>query len=394
MSNNELSENIPIVSVVMAVKNGSDYILQSLTSVIHQTFSDFELIVINDGSEDDTLAIVEGLNDSRIRIYSQKNRGVARAANRGLSLARGKYIARIDHDDIWFPGRLEKQVTYLEAHPEIALVGSAAVIWSDGTNIYEGRNLDHPTTYSSIRWELLFDNSFVHSSILFRKEIIKKVGLYHPGPDITPLDDYHFLSRVAYEYKVANLAERLVAYRETSQSLTSNFRGTAEKKYNSLKFKLVKITSENIARLNQLPLNNGTCINLACTINETVSSVSFLHLLRMEKLLVRSANELSMLPHEKELDINKRLEFRINDLRWKWFKNLPHKHRISKALYVARDMYFCCLPASLIKTKKYNSLTAQYISTKYWAVREEIYHKLYIGHALAVIRKLRARIKN
>lgn len=389
MPNNELSKNIPLVSAVMAVKNGSDYIRQSLTSVIHQTFSDFELIVINDGSEDDTLAIVEGLKDSRIRIYSQNNRGVARSANRGLALAKGKYIARIDHDDIWFPERLEKQVKYLNENPDVALVGAAAVIWIEDKPT--GRYLDHPVNSADIRWQLLFDNPFVHSSIIFRKELIKKIGLYHPGPDITPLDDYHFISRVACQYKVANLAERLVAYRETSQSLTSNFRETSEEKYNSLKFKLVRITSENIAKLNKLPLENGTCINLARTINETTSSVSFLHLLRMEKLLVRSAK---VLQHDKELDIDKLLEFRINDLRWKWFKNLSHSRRFSKALYVARDMYLCCMPVSLIKTKKYNSLTAQYISTKYWAFREGIYHKLYIGHALVVIRKLRARIKN
>jgi glycosyltransferase involved in cell wall biosynthesis len=395
MSNIELTQRMPLVSVVMAVKNGGDYIRHSLNSVIYQTFSDFEIILINDGSEDNTLEIVESLNDSRIRIYSQKNRGVARSANRGLALARGKYIARIDHDDLWFPERLEKQVNYLEAHPEIALIGSAAVIWSSSAKSYDGRNLDHPTTYSSIKWELLFNNPFVHSSILFRKEIIKKVGLYYPGSDITPLDDYHFISRVASEFKVINLAERLVIYRETSQSLTSNFRETAGKKLNSLEYKLAKISGENLAKLNNLPVSNKTCINLSNTVNQIAPSTSFFNLLRMESLLLSSAEKISSLSPDASNNIESLLRFRINDLQSKWLKNLTHVRLMHKTLFSLRDIYFglVSLQHPSKSTKNYGSLVFQSISTKYWNIREAIYHKLYIGRILGIIRKLSARVK-
>jgi glycosyltransferase involved in cell wall biosynthesis len=307
---NHLSIYEPTVSVIMAVKNGGDYIHQSLNSVIKQTFSDFEIIVINDGSEDNTLAIVESLNDSRIRVYSQKNRGVARAANRGLALARGKYIARIDHDDLWFPERLEKQLAYLTKNPEIVLVGSAAVILTE--NGYSERKLEHPTLPAEINWDLLFNNPFVHSSIIFRKDVIKKIGLYFPGPDITPLDDYNFISRISEEYQVANLQDVLVGYRESPLSLTSDLRsGALQSRNKSLAVKLAKISSENIAKLNNLSFSDKTCINFGSLMHQTGSNISFFDLRRIEFLLMKSADRISSIFQDGSWDKDRSLNIRM-----------------------------------------------------------------------------------
>ena len=160
----------------MAVKNGEARIWQSIHSLLNQTFSDFELIIINDGSTDRTVEIIESFKDSRIHLFSQANKGVAIAANRGLALAKGAFIARQDHDDLSRPERLQKQVSFLIEHPEIYLVGTCAEIYN--SKGFAGRYHDHPTNSIRLSLEILFDNPFVHSSIMFRREVIKNVGYY------------------------------------------------------------------------------------------------------------------------------------------------------------------------------------------------------------------------
>jgi glycosyltransferase involved in cell wall biosynthesis len=231
----------------MAVKDGEDRISQSIKSLLDQSFKDFELIIINDGSIDRTLEIINSFQDPRIQVYSQINRGVAISANRGLALARGKYIARQDHDDISMPDRLEKQVKFLEANSNIYLLGTAAEIWSKSGKT--SRSHDHPIEPKTLALELLFDNPFVHSSIMFRRDIVKVIGYYNPSQKITPLDDYDFISRCALKFNVANLSERLVQYYESGGSLTSNFRSEEGVKDFDLKQKKSRIMARNICSI-------------------------------------------------------------------------------------------------------------------------------------------------
>src|SRR5207302_1075177 len=141
-----------------------------------QTFADFELIAINNGSTDGTAAVLDGLRDPRMRVIHQDNMGLAAALNRGIALARGQYIARQDHDDWAKPTRLEQQVAFLEANPDCALVGTRAEIWVG--NRKTERVHDHPTDNAALQFELLFDNPFVHSSIMVRKSALDAVGGY------------------------------------------------------------------------------------------------------------------------------------------------------------------------------------------------------------------------
>ena len=104
-----VSDASPLVSIVMPVKDGAEHIAQAIDSLLNQTLTDFELIVIDDGSQDQTARIVKGYTDPRITLYSQANQGVSKAANRGFALAKGQYITRHDHDDISLPTRLETQ---------------------------------------------------------------------------------------------------------------------------------------------------------------------------------------------------------------------------------------------------------------------------------------------
>src|ERR1700761_1168008 len=119
-------EAAPKITVLMPAYNAAKYIGEAIASVLEQTFGDFELVIVNDGSTDDTLAVINTFNDSRIIIISQPNQGVASALNTGLQHSRAQYIARFDADDVCHPQRLEKQYRFLQNNPEYILVGSDA----------------------------------------------------------------------------------------------------------------------------------------------------------------------------------------------------------------------------------------------------------------------------
>lgn len=235
----------PTVSVIMAVKNGGKEVSRAIESILSQTFTDFEFIIINDGSTDDTLKILEGYRDPRIHIYSQENQGLARSLNRGLSLAVGAYIARQDHDDISLPLRLQKQVEYLKAHPDCGLLGTAAEIW--GENGPQNRFHRHPTDAAILAFDLIFNNPFVHTSWMFPNKVISNVGYYTIDPDREPPEDYEYVSRINRLYSVANLAEPLVIYREFPNSLSSQLRPTSRNQKKSFSSKLATISAENLA---------------------------------------------------------------------------------------------------------------------------------------------------
>jgi glycosyltransferase involved in cell wall biosynthesis len=240
----------PLVSVVMAVKNGEKLMREAVDSILNQTFKDFEFIIINDGSTDNTLEILSEYQDPRIQVYSQENEGLARSLNRGVCLSTGKYIARQDHDDISLPTRLQKQVEYLEAHPECGLLGTAAEIWSPKGPT--GRYHRHPTSNPLLKFELIFNNPFVHTSWMFRSDIVPQVGYYTIDPQREPPEDYEYASRIASKFDVANLSEVLVIYREIPNSLSSEIRPNQEAKIQTFKAKLAIISTENISFLNQI----------------------------------------------------------------------------------------------------------------------------------------------
>ena len=131
----------PKISVVMPAYNAAEYLDEAIRSILNQTFRDFEFIIINDGSTDDSISILDKQQklDSRIRVYHQENQGMIAALNRGCRLARGKYIARMDADDISLPGRLEKQLKYMERHPQIGILGTW--IYSIDKNGFEKSSL-------------------------------------------------------------------------------------------------------------------------------------------------------------------------------------------------------------------------------------------------------------
>ncbi|MBS1665716.1 MAG: glycosyltransferase family 2 protein, partial [Bacteroidetes bacterium] len=134
----------PKVTVLMPAYNAGKYIGAAVNSVLAQTFTDFELLIVDDGSEDDTAAVVREYGDGRIRMVRQERGGVSMALNRGLEEARGEYICRFDADDICFPQRLERQVRFLDEHAGYVIVGSdAEYISEDGEHLFHFRCAGH-----------------------------------------------------------------------------------------------------------------------------------------------------------------------------------------------------------------------------------------------------------
>src|SRR5579872_4023526 len=228
----------PAVSVVLSVRNGGTDLPVALDTILKQSFSDFELIAINNGSTDGTREFLDRIADPRLRVFHQADTGLAAALNRGISLARGRYIARQDHDDLADPSRIAKQVAFLDANPEYALVGTCAEIWVGDRP--SGRFHDHPTEDEILRFDLLFNNPFVHSSVMIRKSALDNIGGYSTDPARQPPEDYELWSRIARHYRVANLAERLTVYREVPSSMSRDSRQPFVRK-------LVTISSENLA---------------------------------------------------------------------------------------------------------------------------------------------------
>ena len=217
----------PRVSVVMSVYNGLPYLEAAVMSILKQTFTDFEFVILDDGSTDRTWEALQAYarQDARIRLFSnQYNMGYTRTLNAGFKQARGKYIARQDADDISLPERLEHQVALLDAHPEIGLAGTRRQFIDP-----QDKPLDIPdkltaTDNSSIQALLLDINCIHHGSFMFRSELLDVIGDY--TVELEPSEDYDFCLRVAEVAQLANLNDALYLYRvhPTSVSKLKEYR--------------------------------------------------------------------------------------------------------------------------------------------------------------------------
>ena len=214
----------PRVSVVMAVHNGGLYLQEAVESILNQTFSDFEFLIVDDGSTDRSPDVIRTYADRRIRlIENASNIGQTRSLNRGLTLARGDLIARHDADDVAEPDRFACQVEHLDANSDVALLGSQYVEIDHSGKAREGVRL--PCSHVDICWHLLFNTAFVHSSVMMRRApILEQVGLYNE--DVIYAQDYEYWQRIANRFRVANLDAALVRYRVHERSLTAEFMGS------------------------------------------------------------------------------------------------------------------------------------------------------------------------
>jgi glycosyltransferase involved in cell wall biosynthesis len=217
----------PLVSVVVPVYEPHPvYFRQAIESVLAQTLTAFELIIVEDPSAASGRAVLAGLDDARIRYFTNETRtSLPRQYNRGLAETRGRFIARFDADDVCEPQRLQRQLDFLLAHPDVDVVGSCLTIIDEHSRVVGHRRypLEHKAILSAIRRF----NPIANSSVMFRREVYERFGGKRDAP--LPAQDYEWYSRLASGgARFANLAEPLVRYRQYGQMKPSKLRGTLQ----------------------------------------------------------------------------------------------------------------------------------------------------------------------
>lgn len=205
---NNLDMNKPLISVILPVYNAELYVSESIQSVLNQSFSDFELIILNDGSTDGSERVILEFQDKRIKyVKNETNLKLIDTLNLGLKLVQGKYIARMDADDIAFPDRFEKQITFLEKNPDYGLVGSFAECFGDTNGIMKYVEEDQ-----DIRFALLTHNPFIHSTIMVRSTVLKENNLAYKK-DKLHVEDYDLWIQLLAFTKAKLIPECLIKYR-------------------------------------------------------------------------------------------------------------------------------------------------------------------------------------
>lgn len=206
----------PKISVIMSVYNGEKYLRDAVESILNQTLGDFEFIIIDDGSVDGTKDILELFHDARLHVVHQENIGLTESLNKGIAMARGGYIARMDADDISHRARLEKESAFLDANKNVGLVGTFGIRIDESGR--EGHVLSFPTQDAALRIGLKEGCPFLHGSVMYRKECIEKAGKYRKK--IGPAEDYDLWLRFSEHFTLANLEELLYKYRVAASGVS------------------------------------------------------------------------------------------------------------------------------------------------------------------------------
>ena len=209
---------MPTISVIVPAYNVERTILETVESVQQQTFSDFELIVINDGSTDRTLKLLNTVKDPRLKVFSYTNGGLPTARNRGISHATGEFLAFLDADDLWTPDKLELQLAALQQHPEAGVAYSWTYFKFDKE---EYSYADNSTFFEGNVYADLLIRNFLHngSNPLIRKEAIESVGLF--DPTLKSCEDWDYYLRLAAIWSFVLVPKPQIIYRQSSSSMTS-----------------------------------------------------------------------------------------------------------------------------------------------------------------------------
>jgi len=254
----------------MPAYNAGKYIAEAISSVLRQTFSDFELLIVNDGSTDNTVKIIESFKDNRIILIHQENKGIASALNTGLAHSRSDYIARFDADDICRRERLSTQYNFMTSYPEYDIIGSAAdYLDVEGNYIFT----QHPAAHLNEEIQTLKYTvcPFIHSSVFYKKEVILRNGGYNEHA--YTFEDHFLWVNILQHAKACNLSPALIKVRLNPESITIDekwrTRRFREIKYNSLKNRSITafdgLLLQEIGQKQYLPkIKEGAYYALCC----------------------------------------------------------------------------------------------------------------------------------
>jgi glycosyltransferase involved in cell wall biosynthesis len=213
---------MPRVSVIIPTYNQASYLPEAIRSVLGQTFQDFEIIVVNDGSTDNTSQEMVNFSDPRIRYFSQENRGPSAARNTGILASVGEYIAFLDSDDVWLPRKLELQVELLDSKPEAALVYSDACLFDDRTGAVTGKFLDGKRVFSGKVLKHLLSVQFIKTStVVVRRGVFETVGRFDES--MREVQDREMWLRIAHQFNIEGTDIPLVMVRAHETNVSRNW---------------------------------------------------------------------------------------------------------------------------------------------------------------------------
>jgi glycosyltransferase involved in cell wall biosynthesis len=228
-----MNEANPVISVIMPVYNAEKFVKEAIESILNQTFSDWELIIIDDCSIDNSIEIVQSFQDKRIILLkNETNLGVSKASNKGIRIARGKYVTRMDSDDISLPARFKKQVEFLEKHPDYVLCAANVQMFGAKQDFFV-----LPVEDQQLKIALLYQNPFVNSSVLIRSKNCKK---YLYNETFPFAEDYELWINLKEEGKFASIPEVLVKYRIHQNNLTSTVHSEMANRHKELLIRQLK----------------------------------------------------------------------------------------------------------------------------------------------------------
>jgi hypothetical protein len=255
----------PVVTVLMSAFNGAAFLPEAVESILNQTFSNFEFLVIDDGSADGTARLLAAVRDPRMRVVrNEQHLGLTRSLKAGVELARGQYIARMDADDVALPERLEKQVALLMKRPEIGILGSACYVIDQAGR--EVGLLHMPEDDLRIRWTSLLGNPFAHPTVMLRRDVLMNSGLNY-DETFQATQDYDLWMRMLRYTCGGNLGEPLIRYRMHTDRVTSKFREVQLKNQDMVALRSIReqlpeyyIQADQVSQLRALFVGGGEAL--------------------------------------------------------------------------------------------------------------------------------------
>jgi glycosyltransferase involved in cell wall biosynthesis len=256
-----------MASVVMSVYNSEQYLSESIKSILEQTFTAFEFIIINDGSTDESLDIIQKYmkKDARIVLINRENKGLPYSLNEGIERAKGKYIARMDADDISLPSRLEEQFKFMESNSDIGICGTWIESFGEGL---KDRLMRFPADHEELKVILLFSVCFAHPTVMIRKKILDRNNLKY-NLNYSNSQDYELWEKLSHVTKMGNLQKKLLRYRVSSNSITS----IVDSKKNELRYQLVsKVFQQILYNLGMDSNEKNSRLHFMLGLNARISS--------------------------------------------------------------------------------------------------------------------------
>lgn len=206
-----------LVSILIPVFNAEKYLAEAIESILNQSYSDFEFLIINDGSNDKSEEIILSYSDQRIRyIKNESNLKLIKTLNKGIQICKGKYIVRMDADDISHPERIQKQVEFMESNPDIGICGS----WFETFGEVDTSIVRYKETHDEIMTKMLYQCHLCHPSIILRREIFDDPDMYF-DENYPHAEDYDFYLKVSKKWKFHNIQEAILKYRIHNESVSN-----------------------------------------------------------------------------------------------------------------------------------------------------------------------------